>query len=83
VRQEDLVQADLKESFTRAYACGIELRRQQALATFMTCMQQFQQSEDVAAWVALVGLCQGLFVDDYGEAEAAQAFTMLSDFLPA
>jgi hypothetical protein len=79
---DDLIQADLRAGFKRAYALGIHLRQPPAAARFMACLSQLQQTADVGSWVALVGLCQGLFVERYSEAEADEAFTVLKDLLP-
>ncbi|MGH7960325.1 MAG: glycosyltransferase family 2 protein [Candidatus Binatia bacterium] len=72
----------LASRFKRAYALGIRLRRQQAPSAFITCMKQLQQTNDLASWVALVGLCHGLFADEYREAEAEEAFIVLKELLP-
>jgi hypothetical protein len=82
VRQENLIQADLEKGFLDAYALGIQLRRHQAAATFMACLRQLQQESEVPAWVALVGLCQGIFVDEDCQAEALRAFAMLGELFP-
>jgi hypothetical protein len=81
VVQGDLRQRDLSQGFKRAYALGIRLRRQQAPAAFIACMRRLQRTDDIASWVALVGLCQGLFVDEYREAEAAEALALLGGLL--
>ena len=36
----------------------------------------------MASWVALVGLCHGLFFEEYREADAEEAFSFLSELLP-
>jgi hypothetical protein len=81
VVQGTLGQGDLQEGFKRAYALGIQLRQQQAPATFTSYIRQLQQADDTHSWVALIGLCQGLFVDEYREAEAEQALALLREFL--
>jgi len=83
VRQENLIQADLEEGFIRAYAFGAQLRRHRAGAAFMSCLRHLQRGNEVSPWVALVGLCQGIFVDEYRSAEAVRAFATLSELLPA
>jgi hypothetical protein len=78
----DLIQTDLRAGFKRAYALGIHMRQLPAPAAFMTCLSQLQQTADVGSWVALVGLCHGLFIERYSEADADEAFTVLRDLLP-
>jgi hypothetical protein len=72
----------VNKGFKQAYALGIQLRQQQAPATFATYIRQLQQADDTHSWISLIGLCQGLFVDEYREAEAEQALTLLREFLP-
>lgn len=74
---------NLGKGFKRSYELGIQLRRRYAPSTFMTHMQRLQQGHGIASWVALVGLCHGLFVDEYDDSEAKKAFGMLRDLLPA
>jgi len=82
VVQGDLVQRDFRKGFKRSYELGIHLRQHYAPSAFMTCMRQLHQEGGIASWVALVGLCHGLFVDEYREAEAEEAFALLRDLLP-
>lgn len=79
---ENLLRRNLGNGFKRSYQLGIQLRRHYALSTFMTRMRQLQQRHSIASWVALVGLCHGLFVDEYDDAEAEEAFALLRDLLP-
>ncbi|MGH7963152.1 MAG: hypothetical protein ACRERD_15195 [Candidatus Binatia bacterium] len=78
----DLVQGDLRKGFKRSFELGIRLRRYSASTTFLTCLRQLHQQGDVASWVTLVGLCHGLFVDEYNDAEAEEAFALLRELLP-
>lgn len=75
--------ADLAEGFDRFYEHGIRFRRRHRPATFTRTLQHLLQDGSLAASVALVGLCHGLFFDEYREAEAAAAFTSLAELLPA
>lgn len=77
----DFVQRDWREGFKHSYALGIRLRRHQAPSAFRTYLRQLGQDGSVASWVALVGLCHGLFIDEYREAEAEEAFALLRDLL--
>lgn len=78
----DLVHRDWREGFTRSYELGIRLRRHQTPSVFKTCMKQLGQEGSIASWVALVGMCHGLFVDKYYATEAEGAFVLLRDLLP-
>jgi glycosyltransferase involved in cell wall biosynthesis len=79
---EKLLRGNLEKGFKRFYELGIQLRRHYAPSTFKTQMRRRQQGHGIASWVALVGLCHGLFVDAYDDAEAAEAFALLKDLLP-
>jgi hypothetical protein len=78
----ELVQKDLREGFKRSYHLGILLRRCDNSSTFMAYMRELGQERSIAAWVALVGLCHGLFFEEYREAEAEEAFALLLHLLP-
>jgi len=78
---EEPLWASLRKRFKRSYELGIQLRRHYAPSMFMTRMRQLQQGHGIASWVALVALCHGLFVDEYYEAEAKEAFAKVRDLL--
>jgi hypothetical protein len=73
---------DFRKGFKRSYEQGIRLRQHNTPSAFMTHLRQLHQRDGIASWVALVGLCHGLFVDEYRETEAEEAFALLRDFLP-
>jgi hypothetical protein len=79
----NLVQDDLRAGFERAYELGVRLRCEHAPATFIGCLQDLSSRVGVRPWAALVGLCHGVFAEEYREADAAAAFTVLRDLLPA
>lgn len=79
---ERLLRGNLKTKFKRFYELGIQLRRHYAPSTFKSQMRRRQQGRGIASWVALVGLCHGLFSDEYDAAEAEGAFATLKDLLP-
>jgi hypothetical protein len=79
---EDLLRGSLRKQFKRSYQLGSQLRRHHALFTFKNRLLQLRQRRGIASWVALVGLCHGLFVDAYNDAEADEAFYLLRDLLP-
>ena len=78
----NLQSGDLKDVFRLWYKLGVDLRRQQDSSAFLKCMSQLREKEDIRAWVSLVGLCHGVFVDQYDEAAAEKAFVLLRDLLP-
>ena len=80
--QGELVHKDFKEGFKRSYELGILLRQCRSSAAFMAYMRQLGKERSIASWVALVGLCHGLFFEEYREAEAEAAFALLRHLLP-
>jgi hypothetical protein len=82
VVQGELAQKDSREGFKRSYEFGILLRQCGSSPAFMACMRQLAQERSVASWVALVGLCHGLFFEEYCDAEAEAAFALLRHLLP-
>lgn len=78
----ELVHKDFREGFKRSYELGILLRQCRSSATFMAYMRQLGMERSIASWVALVGLCHGLFFEEYREAEAEEAFALLRHLLP-
>lgn len=80
--EDDLVRQDLRAGFKRAYALAICLRRRLAASDFTAHVRQLSQADDLASWVALVGLCHGVFVEEYREAEAEEALAALGELLP-
>ena len=82
IARPDLVRADLKNAFRRFFEAGIQLRQHRAASTFKPLMRQLHQDSSIASWVALVGLCHGLFFEEYREADAEEAFLLLSELLP-
>jgi hypothetical protein len=45
-------------------------------------MKELQRRTDVGSWVALVGVCHGLFEERYDEARAEEEFGLLGQLLP-
>ena len=79
---ENVLRGNLEKAFKRSYELGIQLRKSYAPSQFAIQMQRLQQKHSIASWVALVGMCHGLFFDRYDEAEAEEGFTLLKDLLP-
>ena len=80
--QGEFVHKDFREGFKRSYELGILLRQCRSSAAFMAYMRQLGKERSIASWVALVGLCHGLFFEEYREAEAEEAFALLRHLLP-
>ena len=79
---EDLTQGDFRVGFKRAYALAIRLRRARAGAAFQSWLEHVRSQRGVAPWLATVGLCHGLFAEQYSEAAADADFTTLLELLP-
>jgi hypothetical protein len=82
IERKDLLRLDLRNAFKRSLGLGTLLRRHQASATFKKLLRQLHQESSLVSWVALVGLCHGLFLDEYREADAEEAFSLLTAVLP-
>ena len=82
VERKDLLHLDLRNTFKRSLGLGILLRRQHAASTFTKLLRQLHQGSSIVSCVALVGLCHGLFLDEYRETEAEEAFSLLTALLP-
>jgi hypothetical protein len=80
---DPVVPDDFEATFQRACRRGSQLRRTQAAGTFMATMQRLAAQRRIDTWVALVGLCHGLFVDAEADTAAAECFPLLRDLLPA
>ena len=80
--EADLQTGDFSDIFRLWYKLGIGLRHQHDSPAFLKFMSQLREKEDVRAWVSLVGLCHGLFIDHYDDTDAGKAFMLLSDLLP-
>jgi hypothetical protein len=82
ITPEDLVRGDLRNGFKRSFEAGVGLRRRWAPATFKDVARRLHQQATLPSWVAFVGLCHGLFFEEYREADAEEEFTILSEMLP-
>jgi len=82
IEQKDLLHLDLRNAFKRSLGLGTLLRRHHAAATFKKLLRQLHEQSSIVSWVALVGLCHGLFLDEYREADAEEAFSLLTAVLP-
>jgi hypothetical protein len=68
-------------AFAQGYQTGIDLHRHQALADFVTAMDQLACARGAAAYAALIGLCHGIFQDAYDETILPAAFARLRPLL--
>ena len=75
-----------RAAWQRGYACGVELHRRQDVATFVAALRHLGDglggAHGTIAWVALAGLCQGLFADTVDPAAVGDAFARLNQVLP-
>jgi hypothetical protein len=81
--ESEIVQADLSECFERSFKLGSLLGRRGDSTAFKAWLARLGQERGVASWVALVGLCHGLFFQEYREADAEFAFALLRNLLPS
>lgn len=70
-----------KKAFKKYYKLGIKLRKENAFPAFKYCMDILNESRDVFTWIAKVGLCHGLFSEDYSEDKTRREYDMLNDLL--
>ena len=82
IERKDVAHLDLRSAFKRSLGLGTLLRRHHAAATFKKLLRQLHEQSTIVSWVALVGLCHGLFLDEYREADAEEAFSLLTAVLP-
>jgi hypothetical protein len=73
---------EVREAWRRGYRCGIELYRRAAAGAFMGSLKLLADEQGAVAWVALVGLCHGLFADEFDAAEVERAFALVNQVLP-
>jgi hypothetical protein len=71
----------LEEIFGRSLELGIGARQRRAAATFLQAMREIYRAPSVPAFVSLVGLCHGVFVERYDRTAAAQDFATLTDVI--
>ena len=70
-----------KQAFNKFYKLGIHLRRANSFSAFRHCMNILNESRDVFAWIAKVGLGHGLFSEDYDEEIFEREYGKLNDLL--
>ena len=70
-----------RKAFKKYYKLGVELRKENAFPTFKCCMEILNSSHDDFSWIAKVGLCQGLFSEDYSEDKVENEYEILNELL--
>lgn len=72
---------DLRACFRRAYELGSHYRQRGASSAFLARLQQLKQQPDLASWMALVGMCHGLFDQQHRDTEVDEAYASLDELL--
>ena len=72
-----------KRVFKKYYKLGIALRKTNSFPSFKHCMDILKESHDVSAWIAKVGLCQGLFIEDYSRKKFKEDYDLLKELISA
>lgn len=82
----EVVALSVRDAWACGYRCGLDLQRDQAAAPLVAALRHLAAAmageRGTIAWVALVGLCHGLFADTFDAAVAANAFARLNPVLP-
>jgi hypothetical protein len=79
----DLAALKVRAAWRRAYRCGFELYRRRAPGAFLAALDHLAETDGVSAWVALVGICHGLFADAVDDERVERAWALLNRVLPA
>jgi len=77
----DGAHGNAREHFKRAYELGVCSRQRGTSTAFVARLQQLKQCDDVGSWLELVGMCHGLFHEQYSNAEADEAYASLGEIL--
>jgi hypothetical protein len=72
---------DPQRRFRDAYAFAVACRQRRAPAAFLAHLERLRRATDRGAWIALVGLCHGVFQDDHSDARANEACAALVEIL--
>jgi hypothetical protein len=73
---------DVREAWRRGHLCGGDLYRQRARGAFVAALDHLGRQRSTVAWVALVALCQGIFLDAPDDDETERAFALIHPVLP-
>lgn len=71
-----------KTLFREFYKLGVNLRKANSFHAFKFCLDLLNKSSQDFAWIAKVGLCHGLFLEDYSEDVFENDFIMLKELVP-
>jgi hypothetical protein len=72
---------DPSQRFRDAHAFAVACRQRRAPAAFLAHLEQLRRAADPHDWVALVGLCHGVFQDQHSEERAREAYAALVEIL--
>lgn len=78
----DLLFHTPKTVFKEYYKLGIDLRKANASPAFKYILDLLNKSHDDFAWIAKVGLCHGLFSEDYSKEVFEKDYIILKEFVP-
>ncbi len=67
-----------KAVYKKFYRLGTELRSSGASKVFKKCLDNLNKSNDIYSLIAKVGLCRGLFAENYVEGTVANEFQEFS-----
>jgi hypothetical protein len=72
---------DPRQRFRDAYAYGVACRQRRASAAFIAELERLKRGADRHDWLALAGLCHGVFQDAYRDEDARAAYAALAEIL--
>src|SRR5262245_23707759 len=78
---QDGADGDLRRRFASAYEWGYRCRLAGAPSAFLARLRQLTRQDTLAAWLALVGMCHGLFHQNGNGAEADESYASLAEIL--
>lgn len=71
-----------KTVFKEYYKLGIDLRNAFAFPAFRYCVDLLNKSSDDCALIAKIGLCHGLFSEDYSKEVFENDYAIFKEFIP-
>ena len=71
-----------KTAFRRFYELGIGLRKHNSFVALEYYLNRLSESHDIFAWIAKVGLCQGLFSNNFDKAKFKKDYAALKELFP-
>ncbi len=70
-----------QQRFRAAYVFAAACRQRRAPGPFLAELDRLRNARDADAWVALAGLCQGVFELEYSDDRASEAYAALAEIL--